>query len=242
VTAFAAMVQFTGRGLLGRRRVLLLLLLAALPVLVGLLIRLGGGSPNAANILDALGIRTVLPLVALVIGTAVVGSEVDDGTIVYLLTKPIPRWLTALAKILVATVATVVITLPPLVLTGILVGGVSSDAITLTVGYAVAAALGGIAYASVFTALGSITSRALLLGLGYTLIWEGVVAGLLEGTRYLSIRQATLGVAAAMTGTHVGRLDPLPLSVSVGMLVIAIVGGFLVTTYALRRFEVRGGD
>jgi ABC-2 type transport system permease protein len=242
MTAFTALIAFTGRGLLGRRRVLLLLLLAALPVLVGLLIRLGGGRPDAPNILDALGIRTVLPLVALVIGTAVVGSEVDDGTIVYLLTKPIPRWLTALAKILVATAATVAITVPPLILTGILVGGVSSDAITTTAGYAVAAALGGVAYAAVFTALGAITSRALLLGLAYTLIWEGVLAGLLEGTRYLSIRQATLGVAAAMTGTHVGRLDPLPLAVSIGMLIVAIAGGFILTTAALRRFEVRGGD
>ena len=71
MTAFTALVTVTVRGLLGRRRVILLLLLAALPVLVGLLIRLGGGRPDAAGILDTLGIRTVLPLVALVIGTAV---------------------------------------------------------------------------------------------------------------------------------------------------------------------------
>ena len=32
------------------------------------------------------------------------------------------------------------------------------------------------------------------------LIWEGVLAGLLEGTRFLSIRQATLGIARALAG------------------------------------------
>ena len=58
---------------------------------------------------------------------------------------------------------------------------------------------GGTAYAVAFTALGVVTSRALVVGLGYTLLWEGVLAGLLEGTRFLSIRQATLGVAAALT-------------------------------------------
>ena len=43
-----------------------------------------------------------MPLVALILGTAALGSEIDDGTAVYLLIKPIPRWRIALAKILVA--------------------------------------------------------------------------------------------------------------------------------------------
>ena len=242
MTAFSALITFTERGLLGRRRLLLLILLAALPVLVGILIRLGGGRSDASGIIDALGIRTVLPLIALVIGTAVIGSEVDDGTIVYLLTKPIPRWVTAAAKVLVAVAMTLVLTLPPLLLTGLLVGGTGTDALGVTLGFVVAAALGGAAYASVFTALGAMTSRALIIGLVYVLIWEGVLAGLLEGTRYLSIRQATLGVAAGLGGTYTGRGEPLAPAVSLVILVLAIVGGFLVTTSALRRFQIRGGD
>ena len=43
-----------------------------------------------------------MPLVALIFGTAALGSEIEDGTAVYLLIKPIPRWQIALAKILVA--------------------------------------------------------------------------------------------------------------------------------------------
>ena len=65
----------------------------------------------------------------------------------------------------------------------------------------VAVLAGGTAYAAAFTTLGVVTSRALIVGLAYTVLWEGVLAGLLEGTRYLSIRQATLGIAAALTGT-----------------------------------------
>jgi ABC-2 type transport system permease protein len=93
----------------------------------------------------------------------------------------------------------------------------------------------------VFTALGAVTSRALVIGLVYTLLWEGVLAGLLEGTRFLSIRQGTLGVAAAITG-HDPGVEPLAPAVSLGILITAIVGGFLVATWALRRFQVRGGD
>ena len=70
---------------------------------------------------------------------------------------------------------------------------------------------------SAFTALGVVTSRALVVGLAYTLLWEGVLAGLLEGTRFLSIRQGTLGVAAALTGDDVG-VDVLAPVVSVAIL------------------------
>ena len=100
---------------------------------------------------------------------------------------------------------------------------------------------GGAAYAVAFAALGAVTSRALVVGLVYTLLWEGVLAGLLEGTRFLSIRQATLGLAAALSGADVG-VDPLAPVVAVAIVVVAIVGGFVVATMALRRFEIRGGD
>ena len=33
-----------------------------------------------------------MPLVALIFGTAAIGSEIEDGTAVYLIVKPIPRW------------------------------------------------------------------------------------------------------------------------------------------------------
>ena len=241
MTAFSALVTVTLRGLLGRRRMILLLLLAALPVIVGLIIRLGGGRADAAGILDTLGIRTVLPLVALVIGTAVIGSEVEDGTLVYLLVKPIARWTTALAKLLVAAGLTIALTVPPLVLTGILVGGTGGDSLGITFGFALAAIAGGAAYAVAFAALGAVTSRALVVGLVYTLLWEGVLAGLLEGTRFLSIRQATLGLASALSAADVG-VDPLAPVVAVAIIAVAIVGGFVVATMALRRFEIRGGD
>jgi len=86
-----------------------------------------------------------------------------------------------------------------------------------------------------------VTSRALVIGLVYTLIWEGVVAGLLEGTRYLSIRQATLGVAAALGGKRPGS-EPLDPTISVVILAVVIVGALLIGTRQLARFEVRGGD
>ena len=68
---------------------LLLVLLAGLPVLIALLVRVSGGRPDADRVLDTLVVRTVMPLVALVLGTAALGSEIEDGTAVYLMVKPI---------------------------------------------------------------------------------------------------------------------------------------------------------
>jgi ABC-2 type transport system permease protein len=241
MTAFGALVSVTLRGLLGRRRIVLMVVLAALPVLVGLLIRLGGGRSDAPEILDSLMIRTVLPLIALVIGTSTIGSEIEDGTVVFLLAKPIARWRVALAKLTVAAGLTAALTVPPIVVTGLLVGGFGGTSVATAFGFALAAIAGGTAYTVAFAALGVVTTRALVVGLGYTLLWEGVLAGLLDGTRFLSIRQATLGVAAALTGEDVG-VDALEPLVAAAILVVVVVGGFALTARALARFQVRSAD
>jgi len=239
--ALGPLVRVTVQSLLGRRRILLMLLLVALPVLVGLAIRLGGGRADAAVILDTLVIRTVLPLVALVIGSAALGSEIEDGTVVYLLVKPVPRWVVALAKIVVAVGLTLVLTVPPMLVTAVLIGTATGGSLGPSLAFVLAAIAGGAAYASVFTTLGALTTRALVVGLAYTLLWEGVLAGLLEGTRFLSIRQATLGIAAALGGRDpdVASLEP---TVSLVVLVLAIASSFVLATLALQRFQVRAGD
>ncbi|MEO8570532.1 MAG: ABC transporter permease [Chloroflexota bacterium] len=232
------LIDVTLRGLLSRRRSLLLILLAALPVLIALLIRISGGRSDADRVLDTLVVRTVMPLIALIVGTAVIGSEIEDGTAVFLMIKPIARWRIALAKAAVAAGVTVALVIPAIVVTGLLLGN-RTDPTTSIVGFAIACLVGASAYAIGFMTLSVFTSRALLLGLGYTLIWEGVLAGLLEGTKFLSVRQATLGVAAAL---RVKIRDPLAPDLSVLVLVIVLVGAFLLATWRLARFEIRGGD
>jgi ABC-2 type transport system permease protein len=241
MTRVSALAELTLRALAGRRRLLLMIALAALPAIVAIILRLAGGRADAPEIIDALVIRTVLPLVALVIGTAAIGSEIDDGTAVFLLVKPIPRWLTALVKILVAAALTLLLVVPPVLLTGPLVAGFDGANLGTTAGYALATAAGAIAYVSGFVALGAITSRALLVGLGYVLLWEGALAGILEGTRYFSVRQATLGLAAGLTGESRGD-DVLEPGISVVILVVVTLAGFLLTARALQRFQVRAGD
>ena len=238
MSVVAPIVEVTVRGLFGRRRIFLLVLLAALPVLIALLIRIAGGRPDADRVLDTLVVRFVMPLVALIVGTTVIGSEIDDGTAVYLMVKPIARWRIVLSKALVAAGLTAVLILPPVIVTAILLS--RTDLATTIQAFTIACFFGGTAYAIAFLALSTFTSRAFLIGLAYVLIWEGVLASLLEGTKFLSIRQATLGIAAALGVNTPG--EPLPQTVSAAVLAVVIAGGFMLASWRLARFEVRGGD
>ena len=147
----------TLRGLLGRRRMILLSCWPGCRSCIALLVRLGGGRPDADRVLDTLVVRTVMPLVALVVGTAAIGSEIEDGTAVYLLIKPIPRWRIALAKILVAAGLTAVLVVPAVVLTGVLLGRAGTDTVDDDRRASACACLvGGSAYAAAFVALSAV--------------------------------------------------------------------------------------
>jgi ABC-2 type transport system permease protein len=185
-------------------------------------------------------VQTVMPLVALILGTAALGSEIEDGTIVFLLTKPIERWIVAFSKLAVAVSATAILVIPVTIVTGLLIGGTDPDSVQTTLAFAIACAAGGSAYAAVFVALSSLTARALVAGLVYVLIWEGALGGLLEGTRFLSIRQATLGLVGGLGG----QLDAVPIGggIAAVVLTIAVLSALLITSWRLARFEIKGVD
>ncbi len=243
MTVFATIVEVTFRGLLGRRRTTLLLLLAGLPVVVALLARLAGGRLDDALVATLeLGVRTVLPLTALVLGTSALGAELEDGTAVFVLAKPIPRWLIAAAKIFVAGLLAAGLSVGSTLLTGFLIGGADPSTLATTVAFAVGVALAGFAYAALFVALSVVTGRALIIGLVYTLVWEGVLAGILPGTRSFSLREATLSVAEALAPFGAGIDGDIETSTGLVLLAIVTAVAAAVTTTRLASFEVRGTE
>lgn len=239
MSVLVALASVTLRSLLSRRRTVLLLLLAALPVAVALLARLGGATSHESAVFDTLVVRTVLPIVALVFGTAALGSELEDGTAVYILAKPIARWKIVVAKAAVAAGLTAVIVAGSTILTGlVLAGGVG---LPLTLAFTVATAVGSLVYVAAFVAASVVTSRALILGLVYVIIWEGVLAGLLEGTRAFSIREATLGIAAALAPDGVVDAGLQPAQAAV-LAALVVLGGAVLATMRLARHELRAAD
>lgn len=230
----------TLRSLLDQRRFWLMVLLAAVPVLLTLLGTMLGDSDLSEEVFDTLVVQTVLPLIALIFGTGALGSELEDGTIVYLLAKPGHRARIVLAKGVVAAGITAALVVPATLITGVILASQQAEVIETTIAYAVAVAVGGSAYALGFMALSSITSRALAIGLGYVLLWEGILAGLLPGTQTFSVRQATLGLADMLGAT--GLEDTLPATTSVVVLTAIIVGSLLLATWRMSRYQIKGGD
>ncbi len=228
--------RITTRGLFGRRRFLLLLPLPVLLVGLALLANGLGADPRdwAEPVLAGLGFAAVLPVIALIVGTGVLGSEIDDGTLVHVLAKPLPRREIVLTKMAVAVAVTAVTVGVPMYLAGLVAGSARVGA-----GLAVGCLVGAFAYSAVFLALSLLTRRPVLLGLLYVLIWEGVLGNLLTGTRMLSIQQYVVAVAAKAGGTDLltGRVS---VSVSVVMALVFTVGGTLLAVDRLRSFSIAG--
>jgi len=236
----APVMAITLRSLLDQRRFWLMVLLAAVPVLLTLIGTGLGDADISDEVFDALMVQTVLPLIALIFGTGALGSELEDGTIVYLLAKPGHRARIVVGKGLVAAGVTAALVVPATVLTGVILASRQSDIAETTIAYAVAVAVGGSAYALGFMALSSITSRGLAIGLGYVLIWEGILSGLLPGTQTFSVRQATLGLADMLGAKGIG--DPLPATTSVVVLAAIIASSLFLATWRMSRFQLRGSD
>lgn len=236
----------TVRALLSRRRALLMALLAGVPVLVALLGRVRGLSGDAAhqtaNLLEPSVVATLLPLVALVFGTAALGAELEDGSAIHLLTKPVPRWRIVAAKILAAAPVTAILVGGATLLTGLLIGG-DRGAAGITLVYTLAVVLGAVVYVTLFVALSVLTTRALIVGLAYVAVWEGMLAGLFEGTRVLSVRQYVVGLVAALDPS--GAVDPAsalaPATAIIGAIVVFIVA-FVVAVRRLERYQIAAGD
>ncbi|ATO16512.1 ABC transporter permease [Micromonospora sp. WMMA2032] len=226
----------TARGLFGRSRFLMLLPLPLILIGLAVLCRALGVDPGqwGPPVLVGLGLAVVLPVVALIVGTGVLGAEIDDGTVVHILTKPLPRWQIVLPKLVVAAgVSAVTVGVP------IYVAGVLADSVRLGLALVAASAAGALAYSALFLALSLVTRRPVLLGLVYVLIWEGLLGRFVTGTRVLSIQQWVIALA--------DRMAPTPLlgttvSVPVAAVLTALVAvGFTVLAIdRLRSFSVAG--
>lgn len=235
------LVTITMRGILNRRRTLLLALVGTLLVVIAVIMRASSPTEPEAlrftgRLLADFGLAVLLPLVAVIIGTGVIGAELDDGTIVYVLAKPVPRTVVVAVRLLVAWIATAVLVGVPLLIAGIVGTGGGTE---LAIAYAIAAVLGALEYAAVFVALSLVTSRALVTGLAYVVVWEGVVAGLFAGTRIFSVRQHALAVADALGGEGAVAAELEPVA-ALAMVAVVTAVAFGLAVRRLERVELRG--
>jgi ABC-2 type transport system permease protein len=208
--------------------------LVALAVVLRLTVDEASRLDVTVGLLGTFAIATVIPLLALIAGTGALGGEIDDGSIVYLLSKPISRHTIVVTKVAVAVGVTTLFGAVPVLVSGwIMVGNRES----IAVAYGLGAFAAATAYCALFLLLSVLNRNAVVIGLIYTLVWETAIGGLVLGAGGISIQQWSLAVTRAVVGDNAEELGitaAVRPQISIIMLLVVAIGG---TWYAGRRLR-----
>jgi ABC-2 type transport system permease protein len=138
-----------------------------------------GGSSIFGMMVWLLYIRFIVPVLGVFYGTSLIADEVDDKTITYLFTRPIPRSAVLIGKYLAYLVCTVLLVLPSVMLVFFLIvptGGSSiAEAFPSLLADLGMLAAGLAAYGAVFALVGARLKRPLVVGLVFAFGWEPAV-------------------------------------------------------------------
>ena len=227
----------TVRATLGRRRALLFAIPAVVLIALTLAVRAThpAGTAWAAQVLGDFGFSVLLPLTALILGTGVLGAEIDDGSAIHLLATPVSRSSIVVTKAAVAAVLTMLFAAVPELIAGLLAPNSGKLAVALFVG----ALAGSVIYTAAFVLASVVTTRAIAVGLLYVLIWEGLLGNFVGGARILSIAHYSLGIANAIypdTALNAG----LGLSTSLVLGIVVTVGALVLASRRLSSFAIKG--
>lgn len=203
-----------------------------------------------SHVLSVFGFTVLLPLSALLIGTNVLGAEVDDGSIVHLLATPVRRASVIMTKYAVATGLTVVFAAVPELIAAFISGGGSTPPTPTTAPatisdgkFALAMFVGALAAAVIYNALfvmvSVATTRAIAVGLLYVLIWESVLSNIISGARLLSIGHYGLGISNAFLHDEALKAG-LTVATSIAMGAIVTVVTLALAIRLLSSFTLKG--
>lgn len=227
----------TVRATLGRRRAFLFAVPAV--VLIALTLVLRASRPANGlwpeRVLGDFGFSVLLPFTALIVGTGVLGAEIDDGSAIHLLATPVRRATIVVTKWAVAAAVTALFAAVPELLAGLLAPSGGKLAVALFVGALVGSAI----YSAVFVLASVLTARAIAYGLLYVLIWEGLLSNLVGGARILSIAHYCLGIANALHPDQKLQAG-LTLATSVILGAIVMVGALILAARRLSAFAIQG--
>ena len=253
--------EFSFGQMLWSRRSVFLALLVGAPMAIAVAVRLvsltrglpvingaGLSGPTLFGILIwLLFVRFIVPVLGVFYGTSLIADEVDDKTITYLFTRPIPRASVLLGKYFAYLACVVLLVLPSVVVMYFLVvpiGGRVGEAFPSLVEDLGMLAAGVAAYGAVFAFVGAQLKRPLIVGLVFAFAWETTVLSIPGYLKRLTVAyylQALVPHAMPQDSSAVGMLlqafQEMP---SVATSLICLTGITLMTLWlAGRAVEVR---
>jgi ABC-type transport system involved in multi-copper enzyme maturation permease subunit len=191
LAAAARVFDLSIGDMLWSRRTIFMALVVCGPVLLAIVARLvqaSGVAPLRVNgvqvggaaifgmMIWVLFLRFIIPVLGVFYGTSLIADEVEDKTITYLFTRPIPRGAILLGKYLAYLVCTTLVVLPSIMIVYFLIvpfgeipasfGALVKDLGILALGLAV--------YGALFALIGAVLKRPLVIGLVFAFGWEQV--------------------------------------------------------------------
>lgn len=191
VTSSLRIMDLSIGEMLWSRRTVFMMLIVGAPVVIALVLR--GLVSLGAPLLEGPGnirmtgpaifgmmiwifyLRFTVPVLGVFYGTSLIADEVEDKTITYLFTRPIPKGAVLVGKYLAYLVSTVFVVLPSVMLVYLLIvplqGSLGGSFLDL-VKDLVLLAFGLSVYGAVFAFIGAKFKRPLLIGLVFVFGWE----------------------------------------------------------------------
>lgn len=186
---FIALLTTSFRQALPLRRTIALVVLQLAPAVIYLLGSTGRTENAAFEVVVGVGLGTyfalALPVTAIVIAAGVLGNERRDLTLGFITLRPIPRVGVVAAKLVAAVAAAFVLSAIGALALGV-VHAARFGGSDVVVGFVLGAAVATVAYSCIFIPLGFITDRAVIIGMGYLLVFENGAVFLLTGLSSLS--------------------------------------------------------
>lgn len=244
--------SWTLRDFLAARKFVIWLIVSALAVGLGWFwLSQGGGlgtNRGYAGLMGEMGYRLVA-LVAAVFSTAVVAGEVEQRTIVYLLTRPIPRATLLVARLL-ASICVVGLLSTFLVLAiGIVnfgIGALTNGMVLRDVGIVW---LGAAAYGGLFLFISLLLNRAFLFCLLFAFGWEAFVPRMPGDLYYASIHSHMRALSSHpvsesqsnpltnLASGSLGSATSAPWGVALAILVGIFIVGTVISAAWFTQFE-----
>jgi ABC-2 type transport system permease protein len=171
--------------------------------------------------------QLLIPVLALFFGTSIVNDELDNKTLVYLTTVPVPRRKVLLGKYLAAFLLAALLVAVGFLLCFLaasltrLGDGAAWEELGLFLGTSLLALF---CYSALFTALGAFMKKSILLGLFFVFGWESVVQyfpGVTQKFTIIHWVKSLLPIPPGEGGFLIFQLQPSPALESVAVLIAA---------------------
>ena len=217
LNALGALFVMTLRHYARGRRLLALALLFSLPAVLAAVVELASGVPPQPEalqfaLLSNLIPHALAPLAALLYAAGIIQDEVEGQTLTYLLLRPLPRWAMYLTRLLAALVVTSVLTVVfTLATTAVITLTAKEPATAALFGPALKTccllALAEVGYCGLFGFLGLLMRRSLVVGVGYIVLFEGLLASLDTVARRMTVMYYFRILTLRWLGSSQGKQD-----------------------------------